>query len=198
MDAYIIILSLIVLSSFIGVIYYLKTNDEFKGPQGIPGPLGPIGKPGADSVIHGPPGKNGEVTYDFMKKNTLWCADSDLCDVPSDKIGLHFGPVKLFNTKNAKGEISDFNISSNNNINIVVDDTNTMSITKGKVFIKQRDILAELDDLKKYIVRTDKKYGVISSKGGYLSDQGQAGAAWKSRPTLLRDPEVMSFDEIKN
>lgn len=201
MEVYIIVILVLILLSFVGLIIYVKTNDNFKGQQGIQGPLGPEGpqgKPGLDSIIPGPPGKNGEVTYDFMRNNTLWCADSDLCEIPKNKTGVSYGQMKLYNTKNAKGELSDFKIESDNDINIVIGNTNTMNITKGKLFVKQRDILAELDDLKNFIVRTDRNYGIKSSRGGYLSDQGQSGAAWKTRPTLSNDYEIMKFDEIKN
>ena len=58
-------------------------------------------------------------------------------------------------------------------------------------------ILKELDDLKDNIIRKDKMYGIKSAKGGYLSDQGNQGAAWRARPTLITDNSVMSFDEIQ-
>jgi hypothetical protein len=196
MDAYIIIIiSIFFIFLFIGIIFYLKTNNYFKGIQGQ---LGPQGKTGMDSQIQGPPGKNGEVTYNYMMNNTLWCGDSDLCIIPKNKSGIDYGNVKFYNDTTAKGNISEFKIESDNDINIVIGNTNSMSITKDKVFIAKRDILAELDDIKNFIVRTDRKYGVKSSRGGYLSDQGQAGAAWRSRPALSTDYEIMKFDEIKN
>jgi hypothetical protein len=63
---------------------------------------------------------------------------------------------------------------------------------RDKVFAANRDILAELDDLKRNCVRKDRKYGIKSSRGGYLSDQG----GWKGRPGSGGDWEVMYMDEL--
>ena len=41
-------------------------------------------------------------------------------------------------------------------------------------------------------IRKDRKYGVQSARGGYLSDQG----GWKGRPTAANYYEVMKLDEL--
>ena len=55
-----------------------------------------------------------------------------------------------------------------------------------------RNIFAELDDLKANSVRKDKKYGIRSARGGYLSDQG----GWKPKPPTAGHWEVMYMDEL--
>ena len=93
--------------------------------------------------------------------------------------------------------MSGVKIESEQDVEFVIGNNNTMKLTKNKLYLGNRDILSELDDLKANIIRKDKKYGVRSSRGGYLSDQGPAGAGWKARPTLPTDFEVMNFDELK-
>jgi hypothetical protein len=200
MDTISIIINLILLSTIIGFMVYVSKTDRFKGPQGPEGPqgpLGPEGPKGKDSQVQGPPGKDGEVTFEFMRNNTFWCADSDFCTLPNLKTGVDYGGAKLYNESNAKGDFSNFNIESDNDVYIIIGNNRTLRVTKDKLFIGKRDILKELDDLKDNIVRKDRIYGVKSAKGGYLSDQGTQGAAWRSRPTLKTDNAVMSFDEIK-
>jgi hypothetical protein len=197
MDTISIIINLLLLSTIIGFMVYVSKSDEFKGPPGPQGPLGPEGPKGKDSQVIGPPGKDGEVTFDFMRNNTFWCADSDFCTLPNLKTGVDYGGAKLYNESNAKGDFSNFNIESDNDVYIIIGNNRTLRVTKDKLFIGRRDILKELDDLKENIVRKDRIYGVKSAKGGYLSDQGTQGAAWRSRPTLKTDSAVMSFDEIR-
>lgn len=200
MDTISIIINLLLLSTIIGFMVYVSKSDTFKGPQGAigpQGPLGPEGPKGKDSQVPGPVGKDGEVTFDFMRNNTFWCADSDFCTLPNLKTGVDYGGAKLYNESNAKGDFSNFNIESDNDVYIIIGNNRTLRVTKDKLFIGKRDILKELDDLKDNIVRKDRIYGVKSAKGGYLSDQGTQGAAWRSRPTLKTDSAVMSFDEIK-
>jgi hypothetical protein len=59
-------------------------KDGNEGARGIRGPDGPEGKTG-------PLGPIGEVSKDFMKGNTLWCADGELCKIPNSKKGIDFG-----------------------------------------------------------------------------------------------------------
>ena len=184
----------------IAFIIYATQSDKFKGPEGQKGPIGPVGPQGPKgeaSKVQGPPGKDGEVTFDFMRNNTLWCADSDFCTMPKVKTGVDYGGAKLYNETNAKGSFSNFNIESENDVFIIIGNNRTLRVTKDKLFVGKRDILKELDDIKENIIRKDKMYGIKSAKGGYLSDQGTQGAAWRSRPTLISDNAVMSFDEIK-
>jgi hypothetical protein len=63
---------------------------------------------------------------------------------------------------------------------------------RDKLYVANRDILAELDDLKNNVIRKDRKYGIKSSRGGYLSDQG----GWKGKPVRDSDWEIMYFDQI--
>lgn len=200
MDTISIIINVVLLIGIIGFMVYVSKSDTFKGPQGPigpQGPLGPEGPKGDDSKVQGPPGKDGEVTFDFMRDNTLWCADSDFCTIPNLKTGVDYGGAKLYNESNAKGDFANFNIESDNDVYVIIGNNRTLRITKDKLFIGKRDILKELDDLKDNIVRKDRIYGIKSAKGGYLSDQGTQGAAWRARPTLKTDSAVMSFDEIK-
>lgn len=200
MDTISIVINVILLIGVVGFMIYVSKSDAFKGPQGPTGPqgpLGPEGPKGKDSQVPGPVGKDGEVTFDFMRGNTLWCADTDFCTLPNLKTGVDYGGAKFYNESNAKGDFSNFNIESDNDVYIIIGNNRTLRVTKDKLFIGKRDILKELDDLKDNIVRKDRIYGVKSAKGGYLSDQGTQGAAWRSRPTLRTDSAVMSFDEIK-
>jgi hypothetical protein len=200
MDTISIVINVVLLIGIIGFMVYVSRSDTFKGPQGPigpQGPLGPEGPKGKDSQVQGPSGKDGEVTFDFMRDNTLWCADSDFCTLPNLKTGVDYGGAKFYNESNAKGDFSNFNIESDNDVYVIIGNNRTVRITKDKLFIGKRDVLKELDDLKDNIVRKDRIYGVKSAKGGYLSDQGTQGAAWRARPTLKTDSAVMSFDEIK-
>lgn len=200
MDTYIIVLVVLLFSSIVGFMIYVTKSEKFRGPIGPQGPLGPVGPQGPkgdDSKVAGPAGKDGEVTFEFMRDNTLWCADSEYCSLPKLKTGVDYGGAKLYNSTNAKGDFSNFNIESDNDINILVGNNKSLTVTKNRLFVGKRDILKELDDIRENMIRKDKFYGVKSSKGGYLSDQGIKGAAWRSRPTLPNDNEVMNFDELK-
>lgn len=200
MDTYIIVLVVLLFSSIIGFMIYVTKSDKFRGPQGPLGPVGPVGPEGPEgkpSNIAGPAGKDGEVTFDFMRDNTLWCADSEYCSIPKLKSGVDYGGAKFYNATNAKGDFSNFNIESENDINFVIGNNRSVTLTKNKLFVGKRDILKELDDIKENMIRKDRFYGVKSSKGGYLSDQGVKGAAWRAKPTLPNDNEVMNFDELK-
>ena len=116
------------------------------GPQGPLGPLGPIGPLGPQGPI-GPPGKDGEITNDFMKANSIWCADGQICSIPLTKTGIDFGTTQMYNIINSKGILSDFKISSQNDLYI----NNLLKITQDKVYINSRDILTEIDQIKKQI-----------------------------------------------
>ena len=118
----------------------LKGNIGPQGPLGPQGPPGPIGPQG--SV-----GKDGEVTNEYLKANSLWCTDGQICVIPSTKTGIDFGTTQMYNAINSKGIISDFKITSQNDLYI----NNLLKITQDKVYIKSRDILAEIDNIKKQI-----------------------------------------------
>jgi len=116
------------------------------GSAGPPGPQGPLGPPGPAGP-QGQPGNNGEVTNDFLKANSLWCADGQICLLPSTKTGIDFGTTQFYNSINAKGVLSDFKIVSQNDLYI----NNLLKITQDTVYIKSRDILAEIDNIKNQI-----------------------------------------------
>jgi len=59
---------------------------------------------------------------------------------------------------------------------------------EGGLIVQGRDILAELNQC----VRKDKKYGIRSARGGYLSDQG----GWKGKPQGADWWETMYMDEL--
>ena len=65
------------------VVSKLKVYSEFKGPPGPPGP------PGYDSE----PGKT------FLKENTLWCADGQICKFPANSKGFASAEDIIFNPK---------------------------------------------------------------------------------------------------
>lgn len=118
----------------------LKGNIGPQGPLGPPGPPGPIGP-------QGPQGLSGEVTNEYLKANSLWCTDGQICSIPSTKTGIDFGTTQMYNAINAKGIISDFKITSQNDLYI----NNLLKITQNKVYINSRDILAEIDNIKNQI-----------------------------------------------
>lgn len=75
------------------------------GPPGIQGEIGPIGPPGPEGPkgdtgpqgLDGPPGPPGEMTISNIddpnfKSKFVWCADGQLCNVPSNK--LSFGLIR--------------------------------------------------------------------------------------------------------
>jgi hypothetical protein len=55
-----------------------------------------------------------------------------------------------------------------------------------------QNLVDDIEDLKKNVVRKDKKYGIQSARSGYLSDRGD----WRERPTDPTNWEVMRFDEM--
>jgi len=63
---------------------------------------------------------------------------------------------------------------------------------KERLWVSGRDILEELDWIKATMMRKDRKYGVQSARGGYLSDQG----GWKGRPVDRSNWEVMRLDQL--
>jgi len=116
------------------------------GPQGPVGSQGPLGP-------QGPQGLSGEVTNEYLKANSLWCADGQICVIPSTKTGIDFGSTQFYNAINAKGVLSDFKIVSQNDLYI----NNLLKITQDKVYIKSRDILAEIDNIKIQIDKINSK-----------------------------------------
>lgn len=112
----------------------LAKSFRLTDPIGLQGPLGP-------------PGKDGEVTNEFLKMNSLWCSDSQICMIPSNKTGIDFGTTQMYNAINAKGILSDFKIVSQNDLYI----NNLLKITQNKVYINSRDILSEIDNIKNQI-----------------------------------------------
>lgn len=107
---------------------------------GLYGPAGPLGPSGPQ----GQQGIPGEVTNDYLKANSIWCSDSQMCVIPPTKTGIDFGSGQIYNSINSKGIISDFKIVSQNDLYI----NNLLKITQNKVYINSRDILSEIDNIK--------------------------------------------------
>ena len=99
------------------------------GPQGPQGPQGDRGIQGPEGP-RGPPGANGEVTRNDMKGLTLWCADGDLCKLPSGKRGIDwgFGASKIMDD----GQLI---IESDDNIYHRVGGENVTNVTKDMAYI---------------------------------------------------------------
>jgi hypothetical protein len=117
------------------------------GPPGPQGPLGEKGDQGPQGIqgLQGLQGIPGEVTNDFLKNNSLWCADGQMCIIPSTKTGIDFGGAQFYNSVNAKGNLSDFKISTVNDLFI---NGNTVHVSKNKLYSNSRDILSEIDAIK--------------------------------------------------
>ena len=92
------------------LINKLKEFNEFKGPQG---PIGPPGKDGTNGKdgIQGPIGLgyDSEPSKAFLKSNSLWCADGEMCNIPKGKKGLDwgFGGSKISDDGNLRIESDD-------------------------------------------------------------------------------------------
>ena len=143
-------------------------------------------------------------TLNDLKTRTLWCADGDFCQVPAGKKGFTNGAMIIDNNtiKNDRaGEAGRVHISGNERLYLLNKDGvivgkewggNGNLQVQGRVYVEGRDILAELNDLKSNSVRKDKKYGIRSARGGYLSDQG----GWKGKPQGADWWETMYIDEL--
>jgi hypothetical protein len=101
-----------------------------QGPKGDIGNKGDKGDKGEPSVVPGPAGKDGEVTKDFMKANTLWCADGEVCKVPAGKTQIDFGygGSKIFDN----GQLT---VESDDNVIIRVTNENGYTFTKNDLNI---------------------------------------------------------------
>ena len=119
---------------------------------GLIGPQGPLGPQGPQGPL-GLPGKAGQITNDFMKANSIWCADGQICSIPSTKTGIDFGTTQMYNIINSKGILSDFKILSQNDLYI----NNSFKVTQDKVYINSRDILTEIDQIKNQIAIITEK-----------------------------------------
>jgi hypothetical protein len=104
------------------------------GPQGKPGDTGPQGLAGPQGErgiqgIQGPQGQQGDVTKDFMKANSMWCADGELCKIPSGKKGIDwgYGASKIIDD-------AQLRIISDDNIFLQIGDYPTVQVQKDNVF----------------------------------------------------------------
>jgi hypothetical protein len=79
------------------------------------------------------------------QNNTLWCADGQLCILPTGKTGIDFGQAQIYNSVNSKGLLSDFKIFTKKDLYI---NGNVLRITHNKLYSNSRDILSELDTIK--------------------------------------------------
>lgn len=124
-------------------------------PSNIPGPMGPMGPlgPQGPQGIQGPIGPKGEVSFDFMKQNTLWCADGEICKLPAGKRVSDLGSntLRLGNTH--------FRIHDNDTwLRLLSNPEEKESYNAGlaakdlwardKLWASNRDILGEIDGLK--------------------------------------------------
>jgi hypothetical protein len=105
------------------------------GPIGTIGPKGDRGETGAASTI---PGPSGEVTKDFMKNNSLWCADGELCKIPAGKKGIDFG----FGGSRIDND-SDLRIVSDDNIFMQVGENkdNNFQFTNEALYLKKSNYI---------------------------------------------------------
>ena len=133
-----------IIAIIIVIVLILVNAINIPGTQGPPGPQGPQGPQGQD----GQDGINGQVTYDYLQANSLWCTDNKICKIPDDKVGIDYGGAQMYNVINSKGLLTDFNINSLNDLYI---NGNTVHITQDKLYVNSRDILNELDKIKNQI-----------------------------------------------
>lgn len=104
-------------------------QDGIPGSQGPQGPQGPQGDKGPEGP-RGPPGINGEVTKNDMKGLTLWCADGELCKLPSGKRGIDwgFGGSRIMDD-------AQLIIESDDNIYHRVGGDNVTNVTKDMAYV---------------------------------------------------------------
>jgi hypothetical protein len=108
------------------------------GPQGLLGPVGPQGPQGliGPQGSIGPKGETGEVTYNYMKQNTLWCADGDICKLPPGKKVLDWGVggSRIY-------EDGQLHIQSDDNVFVQIADDNGYQFTKDNLYMMQSKAL---------------------------------------------------------
>lgn len=108
-------------------------KDGKDGVSNIPGPEGPRGPRGPDGPEgpRGPEGPKGEVTKDFMKGNSLWCADGELCKIPTGKKGIDWnnGTTKI------TGDANNLVMTGNNNVFLGVGDSPSVRIDKENLIL---------------------------------------------------------------
>ena len=157
-----------------------------KGDTGVAGPQGPIGVKG-DTGPQGPPGPQG-IKGDTGSQGPagVWPQSVDkLCIGPQNN-NWCFIP-------NQNGQYLDLvrNGAGDNPDSAVYHFTQDGNLWLNRS--SQRGWIADnVANLANNAIRKDKTYGIKSSRGGYLSDQG----GWKGRPSKSTDWETMTFDQI--
>ena len=124
------------------------------GIQGMPGPKGDNGiqgMPGPKGDI-GPQGPPGDVSKQFLKESTLWCADGGLCTLPKGKNGIDwgYGGSKIYD----EGQLI---IESDDNIYFKTWNKDTLLLNKEGAMISNPD---------------QKSYTTLGIGGGYIFRNG--------------------------
>ena len=134
------------------IVQAVKTDTAFlekikgaTGPQGLQGPPGPTG-------VGGPQGPAGDVSKQFLKESTLWCADGGLCTLPKGKNGIDwgYGGSKIYD----EGQLI---IESDDNIYFKTWNKDTLLLNKEGAMISNPD---------------QKSYTTLGIGGGYIFRNG--------------------------
>ena len=131
--------------------------------------------------LRGPKGEAGELAKGvadvkanlYDKKYTLWCADGDICKVPVGNKGLQLGDTVLSQSDDWLRFLSDPGNLDSYNRGVAAKNL----WAKENLWVRGRDILAEIDDLKRkagdllnfadnLAVRRDKYYAIKSIRAG--------------------------------
>ena len=115
-----------------------------------------------------------------IKPKTMWCADGDFCQVPAGKKGFTNGAMIIDNNtiKNDRaGEAGRVHVYGGERLYLLNKDGvivgrewggNGNLQVQGNINVSGRDLLAELDDLWRNVVRKDRNYEIISQNGKCL------------------------------
>jgi len=115
-----------------------------------------------------------------IKPKTMWCADGDFCQVPAGKKGFTNGAMIIDNNtiKNDRaGEAGRVHVYGGERLYLLNKDGvivgrewggNGNLQVQGNINVSGRDLLAELDDLRRNVVRKDRNYEIISQNGKCL------------------------------
>jgi len=115
-----------------------------------------------------------------IKPKTMWCADGDFCQVPAGKKGFTNGAMIIDNNtiKNDRaGEAGRVHVYGGERLYLLNKDGvivgrewggNGNLQVQGNINVSGRDLLAELDDLRRNVVRKDRNYEIVSQNGKCL------------------------------
>jgi len=130
-------------------------RDRLRGDKGAPGELASS----KEAVKKG--------LYDT--KYTMWCADGDICQVPASNKGIKIGDTVLSQADDWVRLLSNPDDKNSYNRGVAA----KKLWAKDNLWVRDRDILAELDKLKvdfywaleNLMVRRDKHYAINGHKG---------------------------------